>query len=692
MALNGGALNSFALNGTATAAVSSTGGGVVVSIAQEVKALGTGIVASLAQNVGVLATKTLVASLAQIVELKSISTPGAVVSIAQAVNALGTKSIDVDQIVTLVAAPTTFFGRNGYEPMLYIGGVRIDNDEIHDLIEVVYTENDAPQLRFTLIPPTGLQDLRSYRGLSVLYKIREASGISMMFAGKVNTPTVNIIDQKISFNCSLDIEQTVETFMGRAELDKIGYYNNEVFSKPETNLQELQDRVSTIPSVINFTKTGLPNIALIAAAASPDYTLTDSDVYRRDIGFKFGSGQRYINKINLKVSYSYQRLHHHERSFSASVEHTTACAFLLGYYDPLTRALVSSAVQGSGWPLKSSITYTDIYPSGWYTCSASVSGSTIGWSTVARDIQVTDVLDSDGNNVTHNGENVKQANLVGLTDYTETLCNGASWIGTTRFSQNINTEYTITIEAPQSQAQNGVKERDLNFNLSSSYESGDWESYSSFTTETPLAVTGTSGTNYWIDAATNKTTFDSSVTIMLNKAKSDILKSHREDRVMFKRSLWTAVDLNHTVKLNCTKIVATGRVYTYTHTINASSGEAYTSVELSMSQSTGSASDSALTIPATITNTPNYTTLPVNLGPGHYGLDPATTSGASGWTGHIANKKQIGGTKSSYPVSFVVDTPDIEPGLRDQLELTSTASYDVEIPNDALTINFDQWT
>jgi hypothetical protein len=692
MSLNSSALNTKPVNGAVVSSSSSTGGGVVVSIAQSVKGLGTGVVVSVAQNVGKLATQTLVASIQQEVELKSISTPGVVVSIAQAVKSLGTIAVDIDQIVEPVAPVNTFYSKNGYEPMLYIGGVRVPEGEIHDLIEVVYTENDAPQLRFTLIPPTGSQDIRGYRGKSVTYKIREASGITTMFVGKINSPTINILDQKISFNCSVDIEQKVQDSVSRAALNSIGLYNNEVFSNPETKLQELKDRVSTIPSVINVRKTGGIAVDLIANAANAHYTLQDADVYRRDLDFKPGSGQRYINKVNINVGYSYQRLHHHERTFIAGVEHRFACEFLLGYYDPLTRALVSTAVLGSGWPLKGDITYVDIYPSGWYTCSASVSGSTIGWSTVAVTGQVVNVVDKDGNNVTHNGTPVLQSNLTSITDYTETLCNGAQWTATTRFSQNIKTNYSITVLAPQSQTQNGTKEKDLNFNLSSTFESDDWENYNSFTTNTPLPVTGTSGGNYWIDAATNKNIFDGSVNIMLNRAKSDILKSHREDRAMFKRSLWTAVDLSHTIELDCTKIACTGRVYTYTHSINASSGEAYTSVELSLSQSEGSASDSTLSIPAVVTNTPTYQQGLVQLGNGHYGLDPATTAGSETWTGHIANKKQIGGTKSKYGVSFVVDTPDIEPGLRNELTLASSPSYNVEIPNNPLTINFDQWT
>ena len=708
MSLNSGPINSKAINGTAAAFTPVTGGGVVVSIhqqvitpitgggvvitiAQTVNALSTaGVVVDVRQRVGRLTPAAVAITIAQEVELRSTSTPGPVITIAQQVKSTGSKIIDIEQSVVVLSDPTSFYGRNGYEPMLYIGGERVPEGDVHGMIDCVYTENDAPQLSFTLIPDTGVQDIRSYRGKTVTYKIREATGITTMFVGKINTPDVQILDQKIKFNCSLDIEQMVETTMTRSDLDKIGYYNNGVFPTPENKLQELKDRVSTVPSVINFRKTGVPAVDLIASKASPDYTLTNGDVYRRDLKVKLGSGQRYINKVNLKVQYSYQRLHHHERSFSAGVGHTSVCEMLSDNYDILVRSLVASAVGGSGWPLKGSINYEGIYPSGWYSCGIGP-GSTIGWSTVTETGSVQATVDVFGNAVTHNGEAVQEFTGRKIQDNTLALCNGASWTASTRFSQNVKTDYTISINAPQSQAQNGVKERDLNFSLASSFDSGSWENYNSHSSNVPQAASGTSGNNYWINADTNKSVFDQSVTIMLNKAKSDILKSHREDRVMFKRSLWTAIDLWQTIKLNCTKITATGRVFTFTHSIDIDSGEAYTSAELSMSQSTGSATDSALIIPATVTNTPVYPTQTVRFGNGHYGKAPGSP-GSQYWSGHIANKRIPGSLfKTTYPESFVVNTPDIEPALRNQLTLTSSPSYNVEIPNDALSINFDQW-
>lgn len=679
MALNGNALNSFVLNGNGDSTIIGYGGGVVVTLAQQVGSLAAGAVQ---------------VSIEQEILLRSTAV-GIVATLIQEVRAQGSKSIEIDQVIVAVDTTTTYHDRNGYEPRLYINNVRVPNEEIHGEIECIYTENDAPQLRFTIIPPNGSIDIRSYRGNSVTYKIREGTTVSTIFHGKVNIPDVQIIDQKITFNCSRDIEQVVETFMGRAQLNKIGLYNNSVFSKPESNLQELRDRLSTIPYVLNIRKTGVPSVDPIAVKATADYTLTNSDVYRTrtEFDYKMGSGQRYINKINLRVNYGYQRLHHHERSFVAGVGHTSVCEMLIGGYDILSRALVGGAVQGSQWPLKGGISYGEMYPSGVYNCFVGSAITPILWSTVSYTSTNQAVVDSDGNPVLKDGKQQYKKVSGSATQLSQTICLGAQWTATTRFGQNIKSEYTLTVQAPQSIAQNGVKERDLNYSLNSSFDSGEWEKYNSYTTRIPsgVSISGTSNTNYWINADTNKSLFNSSVNIMLNKAKSDILKSHREDKIVIKRSLWTAVDLWQTIEIDTDKLEAKGRVHNFRHVVDVNTGEAYTIVELIMSQSTGSASDSNLTIPGILTSTPSYPTLRINLGSGHYGQDPSG-AGAEKWTGHIANKYLTYPTitRTSYPESFVVDVPPIPNNLRSESTLTSAASYEVEIPNDALTINFNE--
>ena len=108
-----------------------------------------------------------------------------------------------------------------------------------------------------MIPPTGSQDIRSYRGKVVQMSIREASGTTKVYTGKINTPDVSVLDQKIAFNCSLDIEQVANDTLNRSALNKIGFYDSNVFSDPKTTLQELQDRVSTVPKVLVFDRSGI---------------------------------------------------------------------------------------------------------------------------------------------------------------------------------------------------------------------------------------------------------------------------------------------------------------------------------------------------------------------------------------------------------------------------------------------------
>ena len=182
---------------------------------------------------------------------------------------------------------------------------------------------------------------------------------------------------------------------------------------------------------------------------------------------------------------------------------------------------------------------------------------------------------------------------------------------------------------------------------------------------------------------------------LINRAKSEILKTHRDDRVMFTMDLWPVITLKHTVELDTGRVETKGKVFSYTHVMDISGGgEAYTNVELALSRSTGSASDDVLTLPTAPSSTPIYPTANINL-PGHYGENPSTTSGSDKWVGHIANKLINTYTSgkpdlrmTQYPVRFIYDTPDISPALRDESVLTASKSYDVAIPDDTLTINF----
>ena len=681
MALNGGAINSSAINAAAGGFTSATGS-ISVGIAQIVNATGTASF-GIAQIVGSLSEVISVGIEQQVTFQQSGSLS---VGIDQTVVSKGSKSLGINQLVVAVSEPTTFFGRNGYEPRIYIANEYVPLDQMHGKVEINFTESEAPQLKFMIIPPIGVQDVRGYRGKVVSCSIRDASGTTTVYAGKINSPDVHVVNQKIAFNCSLDIEQTVNNFFDTTTLKTIGYYNNKVFSTPKTTMQELKDRISTIPKELVVDRNGIPDVVNIAAKSTADYTFTNSDIRRDDIGIKLSSGQRYINQINIKVNYSFQRLHHQERNYSATSPHSSVCELLTNGYTMLSRQLVYSAVQGGGWPIRGPIQFDPIYQSGYYNCGdASVGFSTISCTGTTAPTGAT----TDGNEQL---EYTAQA----CTNIATALCRGASWVATKRYAQNITQEYTLTVKAPQSLETSGLKERDDTFTLADSFDSAVWEDYPAYTANIPegTSVAGTQSRNFWINAQSDRPELNTSFDILLNRAKSEILKSHRDDRVSFKRSLMPAISLKHTVALNTDRIACKGKVYSFTHKMDLKTGEAYTLVTLALSQSDGVATDSVLSLPDQPLSTPTYNTNNIQL-TGHYGEDPETTSGSDKWTGHIANKMIRTTTNgkpdlriTQFPVRFIYDTPDVAPELREAQELTATKSYDVEIPNDSMTIDF----
>jgi hypothetical protein len=681
MALNGGAINSSAVNAAAGGFVSATGS-ASIGIAQIVNALGTASV-GIAAIVGQLSSAVSV-GIEQ--EVTFQQTGSLSVGIDQTVVSTGSKSLGINQLVAAVSEPTTFFGRNGFEPRVYIANEYIPLAQMHGKVEINFTVGDAPQLKFMIIPPIGVQDVRGYRGKVVQCYIRDSDGTTSVYSGKINTPDVQIINQKIAFNCSMDIEQTVNNFFDRTALNQIGYYNNKVFSTPKTKMQELKDRISTIPKELVVDRNGIPDVVNIAAKGTADYTFTNADVRRNDIGIKLSSGQRYINQINIKMRYSFQRLHHQEQGYSANSPHTNVCQLLTNGYTILTRQLVYSAVQGSGWPVKGEILFDPIYASGYYSCG----DANVGFSTIS----CTGTTSPTG--AVNDGVEQLEYNASACTNVATSLCTGASWTATKRFAQNINQEYTLTVKAPQSQTTSGLKERDDTFTLSDKFESRLWEDYPAYTASIPsgTSVAGTQSNNFWIDAQSEQPALNTSFDILLNRAKSEILKSHRDDRISFRRALMPAISLKHSIELDTDRIAATGKVHSFTHVMNIGTGEGYTNITLALSQSEGSATDSTLTHPTQPTSTPVYNTANIQLS-GHYGEDPATTSGSDKWVGHIANKMITTTTSgkpdlrmTQFPVRFIYDTPDVAPNLREAQDLTATKSYDVEIPNDSMTIDF----
>jgi len=664
MAINSGALNTHVVNGF-SADVIGVGVGELISFEQVVAIIGAG------EEI----------SFEQVIQLRlSSSVAEATISFEQIVEAQYTGvTISMEQQVQDAVAQL-HVTRTGWDLTLVIGGYEIPKEQIYGIIDIDRTEGDAALMVVTLIPPTGVQDMSLYQGQSVTADIQTASGNQRIYTGVVDIPEIDLIEEKITLRCT---DRRTELINGQLPgvVDTIGVYSTHVFAEPRDVAEEVEQRLTTTPQAVDFDAAGNYTITAWAPKVTPDFTLTDSDVYRDKPTIELTNRGRVFNQVNINLQYRYERFHHGTRSWTwESPIKNSICLLLTDGLSLTAKPMVQSAVDAAGWPVKGAITFDEIHPAGWYRCS----GVTVGWSTSQlRGIGIP-IVDANGVQLKDTDGNLLfESRISGSTDYTELYCMGASWQGTLQWSQSVTEAYTLTLNATQSQAQFGTITSDLSYALDEEADVRDWEDYTSFRSTQ-------AGNNYSIDQDLKRNEFNTVVDVALKQGKNVILGSHRDTRVMVDTFIWPAVDLKHTVLVDTDEVQAQGKVFNLRHRLNVGTGEAVTSTTLILSKSEGSASDSTLSIPTQPSDNITYPSGVITLD-NHFGEDPAQAA-AAGWTGMVGNKwltENNNTFRTTYQEQFIVDTPAIPDSLRNSKDLATTSSYTVEIPNDTLVITFD---
>jgi hypothetical protein len=669
---NASILNAAPVNAAAT--FYESGSGELISIEQNTQTEALGNLISIEQNVGFIGSGEII-SLEQDVILWTVGS-GELISIEQQVaNEQSGNLISIEQNVELVSTHLT---RTGWDATLVIGSSQIPKEQIHGVIDVERTENTAAIMTVTLIPTSGTQDFDFYRGKPVTCDIRTDSGTFRVFTGTVDIPEIDIIGKKITLRCTDRRTERINNQLATG-VNSIGYFSSIIFPDIDDTADALEQRLSTIPYSVDFDAYGNYHLTAWAAKATADYVLDDADVFYSTPRVELTSRSNITNKINITFQYRYERLHQMDRNFSwTSPIAGNICLILQSGYSLTFRDMIRAAIQSSGWPLKNDITFVPIWPSGWYGCV----GGYIGWSTVSYTGTTTVVKDSDGNPVKDaDGNNVTETRITGGTNFAPLYCMGASWTASTRWSQTMTEEYTLSVQAPQSQAQFGTVEGYNAYAAQAEFDASEWEKYTAYGNESG------GDTTYYINQDTNRATFDAAVNTALNIAKTTILGTHRDTRIVINRSIWPVIDLQHTVEIDTDLLQGKGKVFKINHSLDIGTGEAQTELTLVLSKAVGSASNSSLVRPTPPAPTVNYPSGTIVLG-NHYAEDP-TTDAAANWNGYIGNGFAPGQFfRSSFTEQFIVDVPEIPEEIRQEQVASAAATYNVEIPNDDLTVVF----
>lgn len=666
MSINSFTLNTQTLNGE----FSASGSGSIVSIDQQVAFIGSGALVSVEQAI----------------QLR-LSGSGALVDIDQKVATVGSGAIiDLEQKI-LSAAEVSFFTRNGWDMLVTLGGRALPRDQIMSA-EVKHETGDNSTAFVKITPGAGTYDMYQYQGKTLKISARTSTQFKTVFKGIVDIPTADLINEYITINATTDREQLIRNKLTPA-VASIGNYSTTVFGTRRSVFQEVQARLETVQKDLDFDPYGNYSLTSWTPKGSADISKGNSDVYYRAPSVRIESSRDVINNVEIKFNYAYQRLHQDSVSYSW-VSSAAICDHLTDGNTLPSRNMIRNAAQQAGW-FVDAITFTNLWPGGFYTCS----GTTIGW--VNSNPQV--AVSSSGSNDS-SGNTKTQSSLISTTDLNNILTRGASWTARKRYSQNIEEQYTLTVKSPQSQTLYGLKESNLLYNLQADFDPSEWEDESKYDISfsgTTIQSAGSANT-YYINRDTNKTELANAITTALNKAKTDILKSHRDTEVFYEQFLDLDVQLKHTVSVSTNRVVAKGKVKSIVHRFDAS-GDVSTETTLLMYRSTGSQAETALNPPSRPSNIAPAELSSISLG-SRWGQDPSTTA-AQKWTGYVGNKWVTAATGgvgafgtntntyfTTFQESFIVDTPTVYSSKRSDSVRKITSTYNVSIPNDNLSVIF----
>lgn len=677
-------INSIALN--APTGFSATGSGNIIAIEQTVGVIGSGNLVGVEQTIGLVESGNLV-SFEQDVQLRATGS-GALIDIEQTLRSIASGNLIAlqqyvfntpEEVETPAPGPVpepapSWFVRNGWDAIIQIGGVIIDNSKIHGAIEVERKEGAAALANITLIPDTGVQDVLAYSGKPITIDARTSSGVRRIFTGIVDIPDVKLIEKKIVLRCSDRREEKINSDHA-AIVNTIGYYSSDIFNSLDDDVtSQLKDRLSTVPKAFDFDAYGYPRVTNLLAKSSADYELTDPEVFRKEPTVSFLSRARITNSVNVEYKYRYTRLYHWTRNFSwTSPIANNFCLFAQSGYQLTPKRMIVQAATAAGWPLNGTISFTDTPGSGWI-CGG------IGWLAASTYGYFSQVTDENGNTVSDaSGSPVYSLNNVAAqTNLTTLFATAATWSAGTRWSQIVEEKFTLNVKSPQSIAQYGTIEGYVGSDYETPAETDEWEDYSSYDSQGL-------GANFRTDLDTGRNNFNYVQAILISQAKTMIIKSHRDTRVTFHRTLWPEVELHNTVRINTGPIVATGKVLSIKHSLDILTGADETTVTLALCKAQGSASTNVPSIlpkPTDVAFSPDTSTIYLQS---HYGQDP---DAHPEWTGYAGNIN-TGQLQTFYSPRFIVDTPPVPDEYRSLRTINGGGgSYDLELQDDELVITF----
>lgn len=543
--------------------------------------------------------------------------------------------------------------------------VLLDNVDISDrlvgLIEISHEESASGTCTVRMIPAAGAIDpdaferkplVIEFQGKNdagtIIYASRRFTGIS---SGAIYDPDAGIV----AIEGTTDLQGRIEN-MSRDTIAALvgGEWSGHVFDEDADNWQYAQDRLSTTPTEIHANRFGSIVAAPWAAKATADIELTDADIEDKQFTIARTKRRDLVTRVRINLDFRFVRLRH--REVQVNFANSFGFCHYLNWNWPLcSRDMVRSAADSNEWVRITDIAFIGLPVAGTY-CTPSR-----GW--------------------------------VGGAD---AFCLGASWRSAMRWAQTVTEEYAIDVVATDLEEAVGQQQVAESYGIEATYDGNDFEAVKAYSTS-PLGAVFSTVTDDWQKEATDserdgRAAMEYAQEVAIARARTTMLDRARRNRLTVYPVYDPSIDIDQTVRVATTYLTAKGKVAAMREMMDTSDGDIVMAVEIALSRhgGTGLASDDPIEAAEqpdqpTEEPTPRVYYVPYRMG----GLVNAPQDDDE-WDGYMTNVQESLRDPSGgvYQQRLVLKMPAIEESARDAQAIPQTASFEVEIPEDELTMSY----
>ena len=683
MAINSGAINTHAVNASATTSVFIQGEGLIIGFGQNVKLTTEGSLIAVEQNVIKRGQGSLIGFEQEV--LLKLQGSGPIIGFEQNVVSRGEGSLV--NFAQKVRQSTTKLDKYKYDVEVFLGGYKIPDSQLTEQMTISFEEDTASSTTLVLRPGPGVQNVADYFGKSLIITAAGANGVMYrVFTGIVDVADFDVLVGLTTLTATDRRKELLKDISN--PLLKFGtpYNTSYLIDSDQSNEALIEEILPYADKSLDFDAYNNYRYTSWTPKTTPDILLGASTIYRRKPTIEQVTRGRIINRINITVSYAYTKLHYVQSAYTWNAPYDDNGAnfdrVTVDGYSLTLKETIHGAISGCGWILKRATVFGELPPPGWYGGVLWLGDVKQYEAAVAKDESGNNVVDSNGRNViTHNAKETRTISGIHASS--------ASFDLTKRFSQQAVKKYNLRLESTTSQAVFGVLDRESSYSFTDEYDSSRWESATAYESTFDVGNGNVVSLNssMTIDTAFNESIAQSNIQATIDKARTEILSTHRENFVSCETQLLPKLQLYHTLEIDYERIEAKGKITAYTHVIDFMGPNSWTELTIAFYALGAGGTTSSRTLPTI--SIPNSASYPANGSlDSFYGVNPDESNNIKA-DGFFGNRWIPGHViRTQYNEQFRVDSPTVSSGLTDGIEKAQSSTYTQQIPTSSLVIRY----